>query len=74
MTHDALATFDRIKNHSGVLGVMVINYHGYPVKTSMDNPTTMRYVESLSGFLYFARNLVRDLDPEEDFQRLRISA
>ena len=44
------------------------------MKTSMDNPTTMRYVESLSGFLYFARNLVRDLDPEEDFQHLRISA
>ena len=52
----------------------MISATGYPVKTSMDNPTTMRYVESLSGVLYFARNLVRDLDPENDFQHLRISA
>ena len=40
----------------------------------MDNPTTMRYIESLGGVLYSANNLVRDLEPENEMQNIRISA
>ncbi|XP_063717992.1 dynein light chain roadblock-type 1-like isoform X2 [Symsagittifera roscoffensis] len=74
MTQTASAIFERIKNHPGVLGIMVVNAQGYPIKSSMDNPTTMRYIESLGGVLYSANNLVRDLEPENEMQNIRISA
>ncbi len=45
---------------------------GIPIKTSMDNSTTIQYASLLQSLTAKARSLVRDIDPQNDLTFLRI--
>ncbi|RZC31930.1 dynein light chain roadblock-type 2, partial [Asbolus verrucosus] len=65
-------TMKRIQSHKGVVGTIVVNSEGIPIKTTLDNTTTVQYAGLISSLADKARSVVRDLDPSNDLTFLRI--
>ncbi|XP_003384606.1 PREDICTED: dynein light chain roadblock-type 2-like [Amphimedon queenslandica] len=65
-------TLKRIQSHKGVLGVIVVNQEGIPIRTTMDNATTVQYAGLLHSLTAKTRVTVRDLDPMNELYFLRI--
>lgn len=55
-------TIKRVQSHKGVLGVVVVNNAGIPIKTTLDNDQTAKYSGLLSQLTAKARSVVRELD------------
>ncbi|KAL0272160.1 UNVERIFIED_CONTAM: hypothetical protein PYX00_005239 [Menopon gallinae] len=72
MASEVEETLKRIQSHKGVAGVVVVNAEGIPIKTTMDNTTTVQYAGLISQLSDKARSVVRDLDPSNDLTFLRI--
>jgi dynein light chain roadblock-type len=51
---------------------MVLNSDGEPLRTTTDTKTTQQYAELVPNLAGMARSLVRDLDPQNDLQFLRL--
>ncbi|NXT79256.1 DLRB2 protein, partial [Zapornia atra] len=62
----------RIQAHSGVIATMVINDEGVPIRTTLDNSTTVQHAGLLHPLTMNVRSAVRHLDPENDLNLLRI--
>ena len=56
----------------GVLCTIIVNEEGAPVRTTADASVTQQYAELIPQLASMARSLVRDLDPQNDLQFLRI--
>uniref|UniRef100_A0A8C8YUC5 Dynein light chain roadblock-type 2 n=1 Tax=Prolemur simus TaxID=1328070 RepID=A0A8C8YUC5_PROSS len=65
-------TLKRIQSHKGVIGNMVVNAEGIPIRTTLDNSTTVQYAGLLHQLTMKARSTVRDIDPQNDLTFLRI--
>uniref|UniRef100_A0A8C4PP73 Dynein light chain roadblock-type 2 n=1 Tax=Equus asinus asinus TaxID=83772 RepID=A0A8C4PP73_EQUAS len=65
-------TLKRIQTHKGVIGTMVVNAEGIPIRTTLDNSTTVQYAGLLHQLTMKARSTVRDIDPQNDLTFLRI--
>uniref|UniRef100_A0A2K6GY82 Dynein light chain roadblock-type 2 n=1 Tax=Propithecus coquereli TaxID=379532 RepID=A0A2K6GY82_PROCO len=65
-------TLKRIQSHKGVIGNMVVNAEGIPIRTTLDNSTTVQYAGLLHQLTTKARSTVRDIDPQNDLTFLRI--
>lgn len=48
------------------------NFSGIPIKTTMDNTSTVQYAGLVSQLADKARSVVRDLDPTNDLTFLRV--
>ncbi|KAG0720881.1 Dynein light chain roadblock-type 2 [Chionoecetes opilio] len=72
MSAEVEETLKRIQSHKGVVGVIVVNSEGIPIKSTLDNPTTIQYTGLISGLTDKARSVVRDLDPTNDLTFLRV--
>lgn len=47
-------------------------FAGIPVRTTLDNSTTVQYAALLQQLVMKARSTVRDIDPQNDLTFLRI--
>jgi dynein light chain roadblock-type len=52
-------TIKRISSHKGVIGLIVVNQEGIPIRTTLDNSTTVQYAGAfhqrvLHGFIYYS--------------------
>ncbi|XP_067358899.1 dynein light chain roadblock-type 2 [Channa argus] len=65
-------TLRRIESHKGVIGTIVVNAEGIPIRTTLDNSTTVQYAGLLRLLTIKAKNTVRDIDPQNDLTFLRI--
>ncbi|CAH1394055.1 unnamed protein product [Nezara viridula] len=65
-------TLKRIQAHKGVVGTIVITGDGVPIKSTLDNTTTVQYTALLTQLCDRARTAVRDLDPTNDLTFLRL--
>uniref|UniRef100_A0A8C4NLC7 Dynein light chain roadblock n=1 Tax=Eptatretus burgeri TaxID=7764 RepID=A0A8C4NLC7_EPTBU len=65
-------TLKRIQTQKGVVGVIVINSEGMPIRSTMDNNTTVQYASLMQQLAAKARSAVRDVDPQNDLTFLRI--
>jgi dynein light chain roadblock-type len=43
MSNEVEETMKRIQSHKGVVGTIVVNSEGIPIKTTFDNTTTVQY-------------------------------
>jgi dynein light chain roadblock-type len=70
-----IPTLERLENDPSVIGVMVVGNDGYPIRSSLDSATTINYLENFGSLIELARYTVRNLDPtdELDFLRMRTS-
>ena len=55
-----------------MIGLIVVNSEGIPIKTTLDNSTTVQYAGLLHQLTAKARSVVRDIDPQNDLTFLRI--
>eukprot|EP00036_Acanthoecidae_sp_10tr_P000516 CAMPEP_0182940646 /NCGR_PEP_ID=MMETSP0105_2-20130417/47632_1 /TAXON_ID=81532 ORGANISM="Acanthoeca-like sp., Strain 10tr" /NCGR_SAMPLE_ID=MMETSP0105_2 /ASSEMBLY_ACC=CAM_ASM_000205 /LENGTH=159 /DNA_ID=CAMNT_0025080157 /DNA_START=63 /DNA_END=540 /DNA_ORIENTATION=+ len=62
----------RLQSHKGVLGVIIMNKDGVPIKTTLDQATTVQYCTHLSNLSAQTRTSVRDIDPTNELSFLRI--
>merc|ERR1711970_1411641 len=65
-------TLKRIQAHKGVVGVIVVNNEGIPIRTTLDNSTTVQYSGLIHQLAAKSRSCVRDLDPQNDLTFLRV--
>jgi dynein light chain roadblock-type len=66
-------TFNRINNHKGVRGIIIVNSDGIPIKTTIeDGNLSTQYAQLITSLAAKARHVVRDLDPTNDLTFLRI--
>nr|XP_043880226.1 dynein light chain roadblock-type 1 [Solea senegalensis] len=65
-------TLKRIQSQKGVQGIIVVNSEGIPIKSTLDNSTTVQYAGLIHQLVTKARSTVRDLDPQNDLTFLRI--
>lgn len=49
-----------------------MNSAGIPIKSTMDNSTTVQYAGLMHSLIMKARGTVRDIDPQNDLTFLRI--
>jgi len=66
------ATFSRINAHKGVLATIIVDHEGKPIRSTADANVTEQYCELIPQLATMARSLVRDLDPQNDLQFLRV--
>ncbi|CAG2241415.1 DNCL2 [Mytilus edulis] len=72
MSHEVEETLKRIQTHPGVVGTIVVNNEGIPIRTTLDNPTTVQYAGLIQSLTAKARSAIRDIDPQNDLTFLRI--
>ncbi|XP_077994752.1 dynein light chain roadblock-type 2-like [Glandiceps talaboti] len=72
MSSEIEETLKRIQSHKGVVGTILVNAEGIPVRSTLDNATTLQYTSWLHQLAIKARSTVRDMDPQNDLTFLRI--
>lgn len=63
---------ERIQNHKNVQGLVLVNSDGNPVRSNMDNSTSLQYTRHTEELRGMTQHVVRDLDPEDDLVVLRL--
>eukprot|EP00898_Chlorokybus_atmophyticus_P007401 jgi/Chlat1/7662/Chrsp64S07130 len=66
------ATLQRISGHKGVLATIIVDAEGNPIRTTADAAMTAQYARLLPQLAAMARSAVRDLDPQNDLQFIRL--
>jgi len=69
---DVEETLKRIQCQKGVQGVIIANSEGIPIKTTLDNSSTVQYAGLIHQLMMKARSTVRDIDPQNDLTFLRV--
>ena len=57
-------TLNRIQHLKGIVAVLVVNYDGAVIRSTLDNVQSIQYANQFLQVARLARNAVRDLDPE----------
>ena len=68
-------TLKRISSHKGILGVIVVNADGIPIRSTFENNVSVQYASLVSHFTVKARSAVKQVskhDPEDELQMIRI--
>ncbi|CAL1608981.1 unnamed protein product [Knipowitschia caucasica] len=65
-------TLKRIQSQKGVQGVVIANSEGIPIRSTLDNSSTVQYTGLIHQLLLKARSTVRDIDPQNDLTFLRV--
>ncbi|XP_053724357.1 dynein light chain roadblock-type 1-like [Synchiropus splendidus] len=65
-------TLERLQSQKGVQGVIIVNSEGVPIKSTMDNATTVKYSGLIHQLVLKARSTVRELDSQNDLTFLRV--
>ena len=69
---DVEATLQRINNYKGVIGCIVVDEEGTAIRTTCQGGITGDYAEIIPQLSAMARSMVRDLEPQNDLEFLRI--
>ena len=65
-------TLKRINSHKGVIGIVIINQEGVPIRSTLDAKVSQDYASNILALSFKARSAVRTLDPQNDLTFLRI--
>ncbi|XP_054632720.1 dynein light chain roadblock-type 2-like [Dunckerocampus dactyliophorus] len=66
-------TLQRIEAQGSVLGTIIVNADGIPIRSTFDISKAGKYVDLFRQLTVLARSTVRDMDPENELVVLRIS-
>ncbi|TKS71891.1 Dynein light chain roadblock-type 1 [Collichthys lucidus] len=65
-------TLKRIQGQKGVQGIIIVNSEGIPIKTTLDNSSTVQYAGLIHQLVMKARSTIRNIDPQNDLTFLRV--
>ena len=72
---DILATIKRIQSHEGVEGVLVIQEDGAVIHSTFESDSdTSRYAKLVLPVAALASSSIRDVDPTNELQYMRIGS
>ena len=63
-TSEVEETLKRLQAHKGVIGVVIVNQDGIPIRTTFDQAVTVQYAGLITQLCSKARSAVRELDPQ----------
>ena len=69
---DVEDTIKRISSHKGVEGIVIFNYEGIALKSTMSRELTVKYAGLFVQLIVKARSVVRTVDAENDLLFLRV--
>ncbi len=69
---DVEETLKRIQSNKGVIGVVIMDSDGRPIRSTLDQETTVQYAGLLQQLADKAKNVVREMDPANDMTFLRL--
>ncbi|KAM6936915.1 dynein light chain roadblock-type 2-like [Xenentodon cancila] len=69
---DVEDTLKRIEANKSVIGTIVVNAKGIPIRSTLDKSMSIHYTRGLCHLAIMARSMVRDIDPQNDLTVLRI--
>ncbi|BFZ12847.1 hypothetical protein BsWGS_15886 [Bradybaena similaris] len=72
MSQEIDDTIKRIQAHKGVMGIIIINNDGIPIKSTMDNATSVHYACHIHSLATKARAVVKEIDSTNDLRFLRV--
>ncbi|CAD5112138.1 DgyrCDS1377 [Dimorphilus gyrociliatus] len=75
INHQGSEVEDQLKKmmaHKGVVGVMIVNSDGVPIRTTLDNSTTVQHAALIQQLVTKAKSVIRDLDPSNELSCLRV--
>ena len=64
-------TIKRIASHKGVEGIIISNFEGVALKSTLSKELTTQYAGLMAQLVTKARSVVRTIDPEDDLVFLR---
>ena len=66
-------TVKRLSSHKGVVGIVIVNGDGVPIRTTLDQELAVQYAALVSQLTLKVRHMVRELaeDGADDLQFLR---
>merc|ERR1712137_685011 len=62
----------RVSSHKGVTGAIIIDKEGIPIRSTLDNSTTVQYAGLIMQLTNKARSTVRDLVPQNNLTFVRV--
>ena len=65
-------TLKRIENHKGVIGSIIVNEDGIPIRTTLDNTTTVLYASLFRKVCALSEGVVHNIDPQDEMLFLRV--
>jgi dynein light chain roadblock-type len=65
-------TVKRIMSHKGIMGVVIVNNDGIPIRSTLDNIVSVQYAGLVTQLVIKSRSMVRDLQADNDLQFLRL--
>ena len=69
---DVEETLKRIQSQKGVIGVLIMDSDGRPIRSTLDQETTVQYAGLLQQLADKSKNVVREMDPSNDLTFLRL--
>uniref|UniRef100_A0A3Q3CP09 Dynein light chain roadblock n=1 Tax=Haplochromis burtoni TaxID=8153 RepID=A0A3Q3CP09_HAPBU len=72
MGEEVEAQMKRIEATKGVIGTLVVDPDGVPIRSTLDQSMTLQYAGQLRQLVVLARSAVRDIDPQNDLSALRV--
>ncbi|XP_005470945.1 dynein light chain roadblock-type 2 isoform X1 [Oreochromis niloticus] len=72
MGEEVEAQMKRIEATKGVIGTLVVDPDGVPIRSTLDQSMTLQYAGQLRQLVILARSAVRDIDPQNDLSALRV--
>ncbi|BBN00078.1 dynein light chain roadblock-type [Marchantia polymorpha subsp. ruderalis] len=65
-------TIKRIGSHRGIVGVLIANGDGIPLKSTLDDQTTLKYAAFITPLAHRAKTITKSHDAKDELTLLRI--
>jgi len=72
MSNEVEDAIKRICSHKGVVGMIVINYEGIPIKSTVDNALSVQYAAQVQQLVDKSRTMIKELDGNNDLSFIRL--
>ncbi|KAG8470612.1 hypothetical protein KFE25_009033 [Diacronema lutheri] len=69
---DVEETLKRISSHKGVIGALIVNAQGIPIRSTLSDEDTFAHAALITQLVAKARRMVVDLDKDDELTFLRI--
>ena len=71
-TNEVEEAVKRINSHKGVLGVLIVNNDGIPIKTTLEPAETVQHAALVTHFAKKTKGVIKALDPDNELTFVRV--
>ncbi|XP_021954922.1 dynein light chain roadblock-type 2 [Folsomia candida] len=62
----------RIMAYKGVVGLIVINNEGIPIKSTLENSLSIQYAAHVTPMVDKTRSMIKELNPDDELTFIRL--